>query len=188
MDEYTVAVASGGTFSDCVIIDGRGNLLTGMAPSTPPNFATGILDSVRITAEGMRTSAEHVLSRARHFFCHGTTVATNALISRSGVRTALLTTKGHEDSLIIGRVEQKVAGLTEAERIRVYNLDKADPIVPRHLIRGITERNDCLGNTIVRMNEGELLAEVRDLGEGEHVEAIAICFLWSFLNPAHEQR
>jgi len=188
MDEYIVAVDSGGTFSDCVIIDGRGNLLTGKAPSTPPNFATGILDSVRITAEGMRTSAEHVLSRARHFFCHGTTVATNALISRSGVRTALLTTKGHEDSLIIGRVEQKVAGLTEAERIRVYNLDKADPIVPRHLIRGITERNDCLGNTIVRMNEGELLAEVRDLVEGEHVEAIAICFLWSFLNPAHEQR
>lgn len=188
MDEYIIAVDTGGTFSDCVVINGEGRISSGKAPSTPPNYAAGTLDSVRITAEGMQTTAEDVLSRARYFFCHGTTVATNALISRSGVRTALLTTKGHEDSLIIGRVDQKVAGLTEPERIRVWALDKADPIVPRYLIRGITERIDCKGQIIVGLNETDLLAEVEDLVERERVEAMAICFLWSFINPVHEQR
>ncbi|HEY2053743.1 MAG TPA: hydantoinase/oxoprolinase family protein [Solirubrobacterales bacterium] len=183
-----IAVDSGGTFSDCVVVDPTGRPFTGKSPSTPPDFSSGILESVSVAAETLGTTREDILSKARFFFGHGTTVATNALINRKGVRTGLLTTKGHEDVMAIGRVEQKVAGLTEEERIKVYALGKPEPLVPRHLVRGVPERTDCMGATVVELDEDAVRGAARELVEDEEVEAIAVCFLWSFLNPTSERR
>jgi N-methylhydantoinase A len=183
--EYVVAVDSGGTFSDCVVIDRDGRVETGKAPSTPPDYSVGVLDAVGSAAERLDLSREQLLERSV-LFAHGTTVATNALLTRTGSRTGFLTTRGHEDVLSIGRTSQKVAGLSEAELMQVSRLRKPDPIVPRELVEGVDERVDAHGEVVVPLNEESLERAVnRLLARG--ADSLAVCFLWSFLNPAHER-
>jgi N-methylhydantoinase A len=180
-----VAVDSGGTFTDCVVLDDEGKVTIGKAPSTPSDFSVGVLDSVAAAAQ-LRGSARDALLSGADVFAHGTTAATNALLTRSGQRVGLLTTKGHEDALIIGRTIQKAAGLITEELTNLARLEKADPLVPRQLIRGVTERVDYKGATIVALDLDEARRAVVEL-VAAGIEAIAICFLWSFMNPGHEQ-
>ena len=182
---YVVAVDSGGTFSDCVVVDAEGGIVRAKSPSTPPEFENGVLAAVGEAAGRIGVTLEELLGDTT-LFAHGTTVATNILITRTGAKTALLTTRGHEDAIIIGRTVQKVAGLSETEIVNVARLAKADPIVPRSSIHGVDERVDRGGEIVapLRLDRLEGLAqELRDQG----VEAIAISFLWSFLNPRHER-
>ncbi|MFQ5873291.1 MAG: hydantoinase/oxoprolinase family protein [Dehalococcoidia bacterium] len=183
---YVVAVDTGGTFSDCVILDETGRVSTAKSPSTPHDYSIGVLESVRLAAEGVGMSVEDLLADA-DLFGHGTTVATNTLLTRTGSKVGMITTKGHEDAILIGRVRQKVAGLTEDEIIYAVKLDKPVPIVPRPMIRGVTERVDYKGAVLVPLNEAEALAAAKSLVEAG-AEAIAVNLLWSFLNPDHEQR
>jgi N-methylhydantoinase A len=180
-----VAVDSGGTFTDCVVLDDEGKVTITKAPSTPSDFSVGVLDSVAAAAQ-LRGSARDALLSGADVFAHGTTAATNALLTRSGQRVGLLTTKGHEDALIIGRTIQKAAGLITEELTNLARLEKADPLVPRQLIRGVTERVDYKGATIVALDLDEARRAVVEL-VAAGIEAIAICFLWSFMNPGHEQ-
>ncbi|MFO1466733.1 MAG: hydantoinase/oxoprolinase family protein [Steroidobacteraceae bacterium] len=184
--KYVIAVDSGGTFADCVVMDDAGSIRTGKAPSTPEDFSTGVVDSVARVAQDMGTSADDLLQRLRYSFCHGGTAAINALLTRSGVKVGLLTTKGFEDTLAMGRVDQKIAGLSEAERIQVHRLNKAEPIVPRHLIKGLVERVDSKGHEVVALNHDDACRQIDALA-AEGVGAIAICLLWSFLDPTHER-
>ena len=182
---YVVAVDSGGTFSDCVVVDDEGTVVRAKSPSTPPDFEKGVLGAVSEAAGRLGLDTESLLGDTT-IFAHGTTVATNILITRTGARTALLTTRGHEDAIIIGRTVQKVAGLSESEIVNVARLTKADPLVPRSAIHGIDERMDRNGAVVAPLGtEGleELTATLRSQG----MESIAICFLWSFLNPEHER-
>jgi N-methylhydantoinase A len=183
---YIVAVDSGGTFSDCVVVDSEGGIVRAKSPSTPPDFERGVLAAVGEAAGRLGTPLDELLGQT-DIFAHGTTVATNILITRTGAKTALLTTRGHEDAVIIGRTVQKVAGLTEAEIVNVARLAKAEPLVPRSSIHGVHERVDRNGEVVAPLRlerlEG-LAAALRDQG----VEAIAISFLWSFLNPEHERQ
>lgn len=183
---YIISVDSGGTFADCVIMDNEGAVVNSKAQTTPYDFSVGIMASLDAAAELIGLKGEEVLERTRYFFAHGSTIAVNALLTRSGAKTGLITTRGFEDTILMGRVEQKVAGLSEWERFQVYKHNKADPIVPRPLIRGVTERIDASGEEIVPLNTNEvdrILAEMIEEG----VESLAVCLLWSFLNPAHEQ-
>ena len=179
-----VGVDSGGTFTDTVVVDSQGHITLGKASSTPHDFSQGVLDSVSTAAQALGLSLRELLAQTR-VFAHGTTVTTNALLTRHGVKAGLITTKGFEDTMIIGRVYQKAAGLSEKEIIQASRLDKADPIIPRPLIKGITERVDYQGRELVPLDLEEAAKAARDLVE-TGVEAIAICFLWSFMNPAHE--
>jgi N-methylhydantoinase A len=182
---YVVAVDSGGTFSDCVVVDADGGIVRAKSPSTPPQFERGVLDAVGGAAQRLGLSAEALLAETS-LFAHGTTVATNILITRTGAKTALLTTRGHEDAIIIGRTVQKVAGLSEGEIINVARLRKAEPLVPRSRILGVDERIDRAGTVVapLRLDTADELVQVL---RREGVEAIAISFLWSFLNPEHER-
>src|SRR3990170_6518862 len=91
----------------------------------------------------------------------GCTIATNAMIQRSGCKTGLITTRGHEDTILIGRVFQKVAGLSERQIIHISQLHKAEPpLVPHELIRGVSERIDCRGEVIAPLNMEEVAAAV----------------------------
>jgi N-methylhydantoinase A len=181
---FVVAVDSGGTFSDCVVIAADGSTTTGKAASTPPDFSRGVLDAVASAAEQLGLSTSELLERSV-LFAHGTTVATNALLTRTGSPTGLITTRGHEDAVIIGRTFQKVAGLTEAEMTQVSRLSKPAPIAPRELIAGIDERIDARGEVVVALDEASLeTAAARLLSLG--AESIAVSLLWSFLNPVHE--
>jgi N-methylhydantoinase A len=183
---FVVAVDSGGTFTDCVVVDDEGRLTWAKSPSTPPRFEEGVLGAVGEAAGHLGLPLAELLADTR-LFAHGTTVATNILITRTGARTALLTTRGHEDAIIIGRTVQKVAGLSEGEIIDVARLAKADPLVPRSSIHGVEERVDRNGSVVAPLKVERLARLAAQLRE-EGVEAIAISFLWSFLNPDHERQ
>jgi N-methylhydantoinase A len=183
---YIVAVDSGGTFSDCVVVDQDGGIVRAKSPSTPPRFEDGVVAAVSEAASRLDLELGELLGETE-IFAHGTTVATNILITRSGPRTALLTTRGHEDAIIIGRTVQKVAGLSEAEIINVARLSKATPLVPRANIHGIDERVDRNGAVVAPLDVDRLSGLAERLRE-EGVESIAVSFLWSFLNPEHERR
>ena len=105
------------------------------------------------------------------------------MLTRTGARTGLITTKGHEDAIIIGKVYAKVAGLPERDLVHSSRLRKPDPIVPRSLIRGVTERIDRDGDVIVALQEHEVLAAIDSL-LAAGVEAIAVSLLWSFVNDS----
>jgi N-methylhydantoinase A len=182
---YVVAVDAGGTFTDCVTVASDGAIARAKAPSTPADASVGVLASVARVAEQLGLDVEALLGRTM-LFAHGTTVATNALLTRSGSRTGLLTTRGHEDAIIIGRTYQKVAGLGESELQDVANLDKADPIVPRRLIHGVQERIDARGEVISPLDLDSARRALHAL-VADGVDAVAICFLWSFVNPVHER-
>src|SRR4051812_34100843 len=100
--DKVIAVDSGGTFTDCVVLDDDGRVTTAKAPSTPVDFSVGVISAVAAAAQELGISTDALL-RDAGLFCHGTTVATNALLTRTGARVGLITTKGHEDALIIGR-------------------------------------------------------------------------------------
>src|SRR5262249_38265345 len=130
-------------------------------------------------------SARELLGQTQ-MLAHGTTAGVNALISRTGAKVGLLTTKGHEDAILIGRVHQKVEGLSEREIIDVARLEKADPLVPRPLTKGLNERIGYKGAVVGALDPDEVRQAVREL-VADGVQAVAVSFLWSFMNASHEQ-
>ena len=116
----------------------------------------------------------------------GSTVGLNALLARGGAKTGLLTTRGHEDNLFIGRIHQKVAGLGEEEIKDVVHLDKATPLIPRALVCGINERVDYKGAVLAHLDLQEVESAAARLVQ-QGIESLAVCFLWSFMNSSHER-
>jgi N-methylhydantoinase A len=188
-DGFFIGVDTGGTFTDCVVLDATGRITTAKAASTPPDFAQGVLDALERAASALdELSIPDLLSRTR-FFGHGTTVGTNALLTRSGAKTGLLTTRGHEDTMFMGRIKQKVAGMNEDQLHDFLTHDKDDrPLVRRRYVLGLNERVDYKGAEIVALDDDEVRRGLRQLVETDECEAIAVCLLWSFMNASHEQR
>ncbi|HEX8185077.1 MAG TPA: hydantoinase/oxoprolinase family protein [Blastocatellia bacterium] len=166
-----VGIDTGGTFTDFVVAHGS-RITAFKAPSTPHNPARAILEGVtRILAGGEVVASEIV---------HGTTVATNALLERKGARTTLITTKGFEDVIEIGR----------QARPELYNLmvTRPAPIVPHPLRFGVSERIGPGGSIITPLDEGSLREVVDQIARPEsEIESVAVCLLFSFTNPAHEE-
>src|SRR6185503_4640513 len=183
---YLVGIDIGGTFTDCAIVDRAGKLLTTKVPSTPQDFSRGMMDALDAGAEALGLSLDR-FCRDIDFLSHGTTVGTNTIIQKKGAKVGLITTKGHEDAIHIMRGSRGYAGRDIRKVVHFPETSKPQPIVPKRLIRGISERVDCFGEIVVALNEKEAEAAIRSLLD-EGVEAIAICFLWSFRNPVHEQR
>jgi N-methylhydantoinase A len=183
---YRIGVDIGGTFTDCVVSDQDGARTVSKALTTPGSLQDGVLEAVRVNAEELGLTRAELLA-STELLVHGTTQATNAMLTRTGAKTGLITTRGHEDAIIIGKVYSKVAGLPERDLVHSSRLKKPDPIVPRDLIRGVTERVDRDGDVIVALQEHEVVEAIDSL-VAEGVEAIAVSLLWSFANEAHEQR
>src|SRR5439155_1592499 len=159
-----------------------------LLPDATANFKTGtLMDSVARAAKDLGMTVEQLLGQTTRFG-HGTTVATNALLTHTGAVTGLITTRGHEDALFMGRIKQKIAGLDE-DQIHDFLLhDKAIPgIVPRKLIRGINERVDHKGAVVVALSDDDVRRVTRGLVE-VGCDAIGVSLLWSYMRPAHEQR
>ena len=167
---YRVGIDIGGTFTDLVVIDEQGRVNVDKVPSTPPNFAQGVIDGL----DKISLPIEEL-----EFFSHGTTAATNAILEKKGARTGLITTAGFRDVLEIRR----------ADRGSLYDYwwRPPPPLVPRHLRREVRERISFDGSVYEPLHEEDVLDAVSFL-RGHDVEAIAICFLNSFTNPEHERR
>jgi len=183
---YLVGIDIGGTFTDCAIVDRAGKLLTTKVPSTPADFSRGMMDALDAGAQALGIDLDR-FCRDIAFLSHGTTVGTNTIIQKKGARVGLITTKGHEDAIHIMRGSRGYGGRDIRKVVHFPETSKPQPIVPKRLIRGVSERVDCFGEIVVQLNEKEVEAAIRDLVEAG-VEAIAICFLWSFRNPDHELR
>jgi N-methylhydantoinase A len=181
---YLVGVDIGGTFTDCAIVDRAGKLLTTKVPSTPADFSRGMMDALDAGAQALGIELES-FCRDIAFLSHGTTVGTNTIIQKKGAKVGLITTKGHEDAIHIMRGSRGYGGRDIRKVVHFPETSKPVPIVPKRLIKGVSERVDCFGEIVVALNEAEAQAAVQDL-IGQGVEAIAICFLWSFRNPDHE--
>ena len=185
---YYIGIDIGGTFTDCAVLDGDGRIVSiAKAPTTRGEQDRGVMAAVEAAARRIGLDTAGLLSQCR-FFIHGCTVATNAIVERKGATTALITTRGHEQAIFIGKASQKVAGRTTLEMTHQSHLEKADPpiIAHRHAI-GVSERVDRNGAVVVALNEAEV-ADAITMLRSERIEAVAISFLWSFLNPDHERR
>ncbi len=170
--DVRMAVDIGGTFTD-VVLDRGAERITRKVLTTPR------------PEEGVLSGARLVLGDAGlHFsdidvFIHGTTLATNAIIERRGARTALIATDGFRDTLDIA---------TES-RYDQYDLtiEKLQPLVPRSLRFTVPERVDVHGKVRLPLDEAAVAAQVARLKDNG-IEAVAICFMHSYVNPAHEER
>jgi len=162
-----VGVDVGGTFTDLVAL-ANGALITAKVLSTPRDQSVGVLAA--LAASGLEPVAVGSLA-------HGTTVATNALLERRGARTALVTTEGFRDLLEIGR----------QNRPSLYDLteDRSPPLVPRELRFAVRERMGPTGE-LIPIDEASLRHAVESVCASE-VEAVAVCFLFSYLYPEHER-
>ena len=169
-----------------MVLDRAGRVTATKAASTPRDFAEGMIDAMRLAAERLGVPFERFCG-AISILTHGTTVGTNALIQRKGAKVGLITTKGHEDAIHIMRGSRGVTSRDIAKVVHFPESQKPDPIVPKRLIAGVSERVDCFGEVVVPLNETEAEAAIRRL-VGAGCDAIAICFLWSFRQPEHEQR
>jgi N-methylhydantoinase A len=186
VSKFLVGVDIGGTFTDCVVLDRSGRITATKSSSTPYDFAEGMLAAMRVAAERLGLSFE-AFCREVAVLTHGTTVGTNALLQRKGAKVGLITTRGHEDAIHIMRGSRGVSSRDIAKVVHFPSSQKPVPIVPKRLIEGVSERVDCFGEVVVELNEAEAETAIRRLVEAG-VEAIGVCFLWSFKNPMHERR
>jgi len=180
---YIIGIDTGGTFTDSVIIDSHGKVTLGKALTDYEDFKRGVIASMGNAASELGMSLEEVLAKTA-YVGHGTTLGTNAVINRDFGKVGLLATAGHEDVSIIMR-GAKTDGLSEDEVKHQAVIRKPAPLVPRTLIKGIVERVDCFGEAVVPIDQEQARRAIKEL-VAEGVEAIAICLLWSFVNPAHE--
>ncbi|MFZ5823927.1 MAG: hydantoinase/oxoprolinase family protein [Bacillota bacterium] len=170
---FMIGVDVGGTFTDLTLVDVAAQVVhTHKVRSTPADpsraIMTGIVELVEMT---------QIPYDAVDYLAHGTTVATNALIEKKGVATGLLTTEGFRDLLEIGR----------QTRPALYNpqLQKPEPLVPAHLRLEVPERIYASGEVRQPLDPGAVQAAVEQL-KAAGVKAVAICFLFSYVNPEHE--
>jgi N-methylhydantoinase A len=162
-----IAIDTGGTFTDCVFIrEGRLEILKIL--STPANPAEAILSAMRQIDPGPRVEIRH-----------GTTVGTNTLLERSGARVALVTTRGFEDVIAIGRQARR--------HLYDWLASPEPPLVPSQLRFGVEERTLWNGEVARPVDEAELRSLVQRVCVAQP-EAIAVCLLFPFANPSNEQR
>lgn len=166
-----VAIDVGGTFTDVVTLDGGTSVLKfDKVPTTPSHPEEGVLNGFAASGAPMEDIAT---------FIHGTTLGLNALLTRRGARTGIVTTKGFRDVYLLGRTD----------RIPMYDFKYRKPasLVERQHITEVTERLDFEGNVLVPFDEASAIEAARAIA-GMGLDAVAVSFLHSYVNPAHEQR
>ncbi|MBI2179445.1 MAG: hydantoinase/oxoprolinase family protein [Deltaproteobacteria bacterium] len=184
--QYIIGVDTGGTFTDVVVLGGAGEVWTAKASTTPDDFSRGVMDAVKEAAGAVAVEISELLGQTT-LFKHGSTVATNALITRNGCKVGLITTMGFEDTTEIMRAIGRVDGLSGDEIKHVTWITKPDPFVPRERVVGVRERMDYQGNEIVPLNRADVMDAIRRLIEDDKVEAIAVSLMHAWANPKHEE-
>jgi len=167
----TIALDIGGTFTDLVAFDdARGTVHQAKSSTTPADLAVGIGEC--LAKSGLDVGAAES-------FVHGSTIAINTAIERTGARTALVVTRGMRDVYKIGR----------GNRPDAYDIyfQRPEPYVPRHLTFEVDERLDAAGQVVVPFDEAQARAVAEQVA-ATGVDAVAVCFIHSWANPEHEQR
>lgn len=175
---HRITVDVGGTFTDVVLADAQGSMAVGKAPTTPDRAFDGVREALEVIA-GERATDVGALLADTSVFVYSTTRATNAILERKTARTALVTTEGFPDVLL----------LREGGKTGPFDLQVPfpEPYVPRRLTYEVAERIGADGEVVVPLDEDAVRA-VADRARRAGVEAVAVCLLWSIVNPVHERR
>ncbi|MDP2728238.1 MAG: hydantoinase/oxoprolinase family protein [Dehalococcoidia bacterium] len=171
MAKFVVGTDIGGTFTDVIGVDiETGEQRIGKTLSTPPGYVEGVIDG--LNKAGLKPEEVSM-------FRHGATISTNTIVQRRGAKTGFVTTEGFKGITICGRAERQHAF--------DFNLDRPDPLVPPRHIMPVQERIGPDGEVVTPLNENDVLRAAR-IFKKRGMEAIAIGFMDSFMNPAHEVR
>ncbi len=167
----------GGTFTDVVLVNNTtGDVSVSKVLNRHDDRAETVAEAIRGLLERMNVAAGEV-----GWISHGTTIATNAVLERKGAKTALITNRNFRDILEIGRFARP------AELIYRIHQDKPRPLVPRRLRLGVACRVDRRGDVHADLDTPDLESAIAVIAD-EEVESVAVCFLFSFLNPVHEEQ
>ena len=184
---YTVGIDIGGTFTDVVVMeDASGKTFAGKSLTTPDDLQRGVFDGLEDAAGQVGVAVRQLLDRTGRMV-HATTQSSNAVFAFTGARTAVLATRGFGDTLLIMRATGRVAGLTVFERHHYRMTQKPRLLVDERDIFEVPERIDYQGRVVQGLDEPavrEVIAEIRKRG----YRAVAVAFLFSHKNAAHEQR
>ncbi|MCK4765112.1 MAG: hydantoinase/oxoprolinase family protein [Candidatus Aminicenantes bacterium] len=176
--KYKIGIDVGGTFTDFLLTSEDGQSQVYKVLSTPEDPSIGLLNGLEEMAADKDLSLGEFIDRVSTIV-HGTTVTTNAVLTRCGAKTGLLTSAGLRDALEMRR------GIREKQYDNRYT--NVEPLVPRYLRYPIEERLDYKGDTVTNLKEAGVFDAV-ELFKKEKIDAVAICFMNSFANPAHENR
>ena len=175
---FHIGVDVGGTFTDLVCVSDDGTMTATKVPNVGDDPSTDVCAGLDDLAERVGVMREEFYD-AIEVIVHGTTVATNAILTSRGARTGLITTKGFRDALEMRR------GIRE--RLYDNKYTPPPPLVPRYLRLGVRERVDASGAEVEPLNEDDVVSAVAELRD-QDVESIAVCFLHAYRNPVHEAR
>ena len=169
-----LAVDIGGTFVDAIELDtASGEFRFRKASTTPRNPADGVLDAIAALATPLERTA---------LFTHGTTLGLNAVLERRGANVGIITNEGFRDIFLVGRANVPDAHMYD------FQYARPAPLVRRRSIAGVKGRLDYRGRVVDELDETGVVDAARRLVEEQGVEAIAVCFLFSFIDPSHERR
>ena len=181
-----IGIDAGGTMTDTILVDKDGRFKIGKAATTPRDEAEGFLQSAEDAAEAWGISLDTLFSGVNVVLYSGTGML-NTLLSRTGRRLGLITTKGTEDMILMGRGLQAWSDYSYADRLHAVTHQHPAPLVPRRRTHGVTERVDQFGDVVIPVYEHEARTAAKALIK-DKVEGICICLLFSHVNPSHEKR
>lgn len=174
-----VGIDIGGTFTDGVFTDDNGHIRLFKSSSTPSEPEVGLFNCLELAADDENESINDFLTTTSKF-TYGTTITTNILVEETGAKTGLVTTAGFGDTLPIARIGRHHL---DAD----VKMDRPDSLIPPSRIREVPERIGPDGEELVPLDLEAAKDAIDELIEDEGCEALAIAFLWSFQNPAHER-
>lgn len=181
-----LGIDAGGTMTDTILVDEQGGYTIGKAATTPSDESIGFIESTEDAAAYWGVSLEELFPGLAVALYSGTGML-NTLLSRSGQRIGLITTRGMEDAVLMGRGLQSWAGYSYADRLHAVTHRHPEPLLPRSRVFGVTERIDQFGTVVIPLYEHEVTAAVDRLIE-QRVDSICVCTLFSHINPVHERK
>lgn len=181
----TMDVDVGGTFTDCFVVK-DGQVVISKSPTTYYNYSVCFMKALQEGAEKLGLSLEDALKETEAIR-YSTTIGTNAIIERTGPKLGLITTAGFEDTIYIGRARQWADGGSVQDNKDLARIQKPLPLISRDMVVGVRERVDSFGNVIMPLDREDILEKLQYLVD-RGAMGFAVCLLWSFKNPAHEQQ
>ena len=173
-----VGIDIGGTFTDMFLVEPDGTSRIYKSPTTPKDPSEGLINVLAKAAADVGEDLVDFLGKVETIV-HGTTIATNSVLTRKGAKTGFVTTAGFRDLLNMRR------GIRSRQNDSKYA--PPEPLVPRELIATVEQRNDVNGDEIIPLNEQQVF-DAADHFRSQGVEAVAVSYLWSFIAPEHENR
>src|SRR4051794_36919497 len=181
-----LAIDAGGTMTDTFIVDDEGNFIVGKAQTTPQDESIGLISSAEDAMRQWDSTPEEAFPRIQSAVFSGTAML-NRLLTRKGRRVGALVTAGQEDSLQMERGIQTYLGFSYADRLHIATHHHNEPLIPRARVHGVRGRIDLFGNEVLPLRDEDAREAAAALLE-DGVEGIVISLIFSYRNPAHEER